>query len=330
MREAGTLPIPWVLDVVRQVALALERIHALGMVHRDVKPSNILVDAADTRERPWAKLSDLGLVLRGGAGPEIDVHALGRVLEEALAGRQAGRFPPEIDPRLGRLLRGMLAPDPGRRLRAEHVVRALDILGAGPGREAGWTLAFEASRQPAEPGEEDDTSRTAGQPEVPALEELPGPERRIVERLAVFEGPFHIDSAEGLLAGFPDTASAGEALARLLERGALRRAPGAGGRLILPAPLRQAAMASATERGTWPVSRRRLLERMLDLAFRAGEGLPLRGAVTGSRPRERAHTPRFSSTRPGSSSRRDGSMPPRGGSARRSRLAALHPTAWVS
>jgi eukaryotic-like serine/threonine-protein kinase len=44
-------------EIVRQVARGLEAAHALKLVHRDVKPSNILIEAATGR----AKLADFGL-----------------------------------------------------------------------------------------------------------------------------------------------------------------------------------------------------------------------------------------------------------------------------
>lgn len=54
--ERGALPIGLVLRIARQVAEGLEAAHAEGVVHRDIKPLNVLFDA-----RGDAKLMDFGL-----------------------------------------------------------------------------------------------------------------------------------------------------------------------------------------------------------------------------------------------------------------------------
>jgi len=56
-------PIDEILDVLLQVAGALDYIHARHLVHRDVKPQNILIKMNASEGSPQAKLSDFGLAL---------------------------------------------------------------------------------------------------------------------------------------------------------------------------------------------------------------------------------------------------------------------------
>ncbi|HWB13180.1 MAG TPA: FHA domain-containing serine/threonine-protein kinase [Pirellulales bacterium] len=60
LKRCGTLPVDWCCEVVRQAAAGLAHIHQRGLVHRDVKPSNILASGASLQELPHVKVADLG------------------------------------------------------------------------------------------------------------------------------------------------------------------------------------------------------------------------------------------------------------------------------
>ena len=118
--DRGRLPLPLVLRITRQVAEGLEAAHAVGVVHRDIKPGNVLFDV-----RGDAKIMDFGLaapvagVSTAGSGnlvgsprymaPEqirgdrvdarADLYALGVMLFELCSG-----LPPFDDPRVEDLL----------------------------------------------------------------------------------------------------------------------------------------------------------------------------------------------------------------------------------
>jgi serine/threonine-protein kinase len=71
VRRFGPLPAGRVVHVLRQLCGALAEAHALGLVHRDVKPANVMLCQLGGRA-DVAKLLDFGLVVDvGGADPRL-------------------------------------------------------------------------------------------------------------------------------------------------------------------------------------------------------------------------------------------------------------------
>jgi serine/threonine-protein kinase len=66
LRQEGPLPLSQACEYVRQAAVGLHQAHAVGLIHRDVKPANLLLvspDQSHFAHFPWGfiKLSDLGM-----------------------------------------------------------------------------------------------------------------------------------------------------------------------------------------------------------------------------------------------------------------------------
>jgi hypothetical protein len=57
----GTMPLPEVVSILVQCCRALSRAHALGIVHRDVKPDNIYLAQSDDDDSLTAKVLDFGV-----------------------------------------------------------------------------------------------------------------------------------------------------------------------------------------------------------------------------------------------------------------------------
>jgi hypothetical protein len=75
LQESGPLAPEEALAVVRQVCDALEYAHARGVVHRDIKPGNILLDAEGR-----VKVTDFGLAQLAGDEPRTALTVTGALL----------------------------------------------------------------------------------------------------------------------------------------------------------------------------------------------------------------------------------------------------------
>ena len=104
LKRAGRLPLTEALQLGVQLADALGHLHRNGLVHRDVKPSNVIYIGGHPR------LADIGLVAsidearsfvgtegfippEGPGTPQADLFALGKLLYEAATGGDRCDFP---------------------------------------------------------------------------------------------------------------------------------------------------------------------------------------------------------------------------------------------
>lgn len=144
---AGPLSPPRAVEILSQVAAALDAAHAGGVLHRDVKPGNILLDADGT-----AYLADFGIarplaadvtrltrtgdhigtldymaperLTQGEAGPASDVYSLACVLFQCLTGRVPF---PAADP-VGKLTAQLNDPPPTPSLFDRRIPPAIDLV----------------------------------------------------------------------------------------------------------------------------------------------------------------------------------------------------------
>ncbi len=213
----GVLPPEKVASIGSQVASALAAAHKAGIVHRDIKPGNVLLADDGT-----VKITDFGIshavgdvtvtatgmlagtpaylapeVARGNsAGFSSDVFSLGATLYTALEGRPpfglnpnaiallhqvaSGEItPPTQSGPLTPVLLGLLQPDPDRRPTMDQARDALATLAASPAESAGGPSCL-ASLPPGHDRPFEPVPRTQQTLlQAAPLEEMTSPVRRI-------------------------------------------------------------------------------------------------------------------------------------------------------
>ncbi len=164
LRRIGRLPGDKAIEIARQLCAGLAAAHDQGVLHRDLKPGNVMLDG-----RGRARITDFGLAVRAddekggsevsgtpaymapeqlagkGASVQSDLYALGLVLYELFTGRKAfeaatlaewrrkhsqeqptapSTVTKELDPAVERAILRCLEKEPGQRPRSAAAVAA--------------------------------------------------------------------------------------------------------------------------------------------------------------------------------------------------------------
>ena len=132
LQKQRSLTVSKVMDVVAQVGDALRAAHAVGIVHRDLTPSNVLVTRSGR-----AVLVDVGVTESGKDEAQTarsDIRCLGGLAQECLASLA------DVPSAVAELVGEMLAEDPEHRPEAAVVVQRARALAVGPVRASSGVI----------------------------------------------------------------------------------------------------------------------------------------------------------------------------------------------
>src|SRR5581483_3768209 len=73
----------WVLSLLARIATAIDELHALGIIHADLKPSNILITSSPT---PEVRIIDFGMVRKVDFGNTVELVSTWRYLHPTFTG----------------------------------------------------------------------------------------------------------------------------------------------------------------------------------------------------------------------------------------------------